>query len=523
MYAVKSIFLLLCLVLCSFLFSACTSGVPMSEDVPALTLPPNHTSYVAPIGDAALEYSAEFTLFLPRHDSDRLSGVPTEVMLSASKPIAESIVQALLLHEGDGIVSSIGRSVSLSLYGSNPVELSRDVATVNLAASALQLDRQAFYLACQAITDTLTHLPDIHYVNVLVMDKSLGLDIGGTLPTGTFSRSVGGDVASLYQQALSQRAGIDEELSPKELTAMTTLYFPLPGQDGVLSEARSITYDSQQPAQIVEKLLQELASGPKQLSLSPSMTLLRELLDDSPQVTEIQNGGGSLVTLHFSNTFDDMLDASQLTRASCLAALCYTITTFLPNVAGIHVYIGDEEIENVSLRGNRLSQLALLFENKVQLRSKYAAFLMDYCTLYFSDPTGQKLIASQRAVTYHQRQSPRSLLIELVKGPLPIDSVKDAHPLIAVDALKDSDLLGLSINGNTLVVNFSPAFIEAGMNLNPQEERLLVYGLVNTLSVISRIQRVCFFVSGDPPSGFTGEIYWEGDFYKNLGLVQNIR
>lgn len=502
--------------------SGCTGGIPLQEETPTTTLPPSAVQYVAPIGDASLEYTAEATLFLPRHDSSRLLAITENVVFSATRPQAESVVRALLTHEGNGMVTPVGGNVRLSLYGANPVEVSRDVVTVNLAASALQLDRKAFYLACQAISDTLTRLTDIHYVNLLVMDRQIGLDIASTLPTGTFSRSVGEDIGAVYEQALSQRVSANESAATKQLTSMATLYFPLQGHDGVMPEVRSITFGSQQPSSMVQRLLQELSTGPQQLTGSPALPLLADLLTAAPTVGNAPDGGGQVITLRFSSTFDDMLSAFQLTRANCMASLCYTLTTFIPDAIGLCVYIGDELVQSVPLSGLSPTQPAILFSNGVQRRAEYSTFLLNHCTLYFANDAKQTLVSVQRAVPYYQTTNPRALLLELAKGPQPQDSRQDTAPIMETGAISDSDMLGFSLSGNTLLVNFATTFGLLGKDISPQEDRLLAYGLVNTLSALPRIQRVCFFVSGDLPMDFTGEIYWAGDFYKNFGLMETL-
>lgn len=519
MTGVRRASLMVWLLLACLLLSSCTGGsIPVRSDTaPTLTLPPSSVRYVAPIGDAALEYTAQVALYLPRHDGTRLVSITDEVALSAARPHAESIVRALLSHEGNGAAMSLGGGVRLALYGANPVEVSRDVVTVNLAASALQLDRKSLYLTCQAITNTLTGLNGIHYVNVLVMDKQVGLDIAGILPMGTFSRSAGADIGAVFDQVLSQRVGMNENPATTRLSSMVTLYFPLPGEDGILPEVRAVSFDSQRPADMALRLLQEMTAGPQQVTASPALPLLADLLTEAPQISD--EAGGTVVSLRFAHNFDDMLATFGLTRANTLAAICYTFTTFLPDVVGIRVTIGDETLQNVRLGHSRTGDVAVLFQNAIQCRSDYAVFLLDLCTLYFADVSGQKLVAVQRPIPYYLTTQPRALVLELAKGPLPGDSVQSAQPIMPLGALRDSDMLGFSLNGNTLLVNFAPHFNEIGQGITPQQDRLLAYGLVNTLACIPRIQSVCFFVSGESPGNFSDEIQWTGDFYENPGLV----
>jgi len=491
-----------------------------SKTDPLATLPPGAVSYAPPIGDAALEYKAEAILYLPAANGSRLISITEDVLFFTARPQAESLVRALLIHPGNDTVSSLGGEIQLSLYGVNPVEVSRDVVTVNLAASALQMDHKSYYLICQAITNTLTTLPGIHYVNFLVMDRHIGLDIASTLPAGAFSRSIGVDVGTVYEQLLSQRAGIEENATEKRLSAMVALYFPIVGIEGLLPEVRNITFDSQALTDMAIRLLEELGKGPQQKGYSPPLPLLSELLLEAPSISEASEGGGRFLTLRFDSNLDSMLTAFSLTRAQSMASLCYTLTTFLPGVTGVRAYIGDGLLYNVKLDA-RSAQIALLFDNAIQRRGDYAAFVMDICTLYLASADGQKLIPVQRAIPYFQTTNPRALLLELAKGPLSSDLTQNALPIMPRGSLKDADILGFSLVGDALVVHCSQAFEQVGRGMDGGQERLLVYGMVNTLCSLNLIHRVCFFVAGDSPADFSGEIYWAGYFYANMGLVQN--
>ena len=498
----------------ALLTSCAGNGIPLQTEV-TTTLPPAQNNFVAPIGDAALEYVAPTTLYLPRHDGARLTTVTTDVTYSAARPHAESVVRALLGYAGDGVASGVGGDTKLSLYGANPVEISNGVATVNLAASALQLDRKEYYVACQCIANTLTELDDVQSVNVQVMDKQIGLDIASTLPTGAFSRSFGDDAGAVYEQTLTQRAASDEDATEKRLTAAVTLYFPMTIDDGVMPETRSISFTGQLPSDMIAGILAEMALGAQAVEHSPALPLLADLLTEAPAVTEPSDGSGQIVTLRFAYNFDDMLEAFGYTRASCMAALCYTLCTFLPNVAGVTVHVGDERVDELALADGT----TLTLKDGVQRRADFAASLLANCTLYLA--RGGKLAQVRRPVYYYQAANPRALLLELAKGPRDGDSVTDAEPVMPVNALRDADMLGLSLSGGTLLVNFAKTFENLGEGFTGAQDRLLAYALVNTLACNDRVKAVRFFVTGEPPKGFTDEIYWAGDFYRNLGLAEN--
>ena len=495
--------------------SACvSSGVPTREDV-SYALPEVQAAYHAPIGDAKLEYLQPAIFYLPRHDGNRLIAVTDTVTLSEGRLLAENIVRLLLEQSGSAIASPLGGDVKLSLYGANPVEVSGDVATVNLAASALQLDRKTLFLISRAITNTLTELDSIQYVNTLVMDKKLGLDLASTLPVGAMTRSMGEDIGALYEQQLSGRVQAGENAAGKHLTATATLYFPLSVINGIMAEARNITFFSMDPADMAVALLEEIAVGAAVVQGSPAMPLLADYLTEAPIFSQPADIGGSLITLRFSYLLDDMLNTLGVSRASCVAAMCYTLTTFLPNIAGIEVYIDGDRVEHAMLGGTN----GILFDDGIMRRSDFAALLLDNCTLYFADEAGQKLVTVARPIPFYQTGNPRALLNALFKGPLAMDSVPNAKAVFPADSIKDSDIIGISLSGDMLLVNFSNTFLKAGQALTAQEDRLLAYALTNTLLHATKAKRISFFAGSSQIGGFTDEISWKGTFLYNVGIV----
>lgn len=496
---------------CTLLAGCAPVGLPITDDEPAVTLPPAEVSFLAPIGDASLEYTAPATLYLPRHDGMGLTTVESEVSFSPTRSDAESLARALLAHAGDGNASPVGGSVRLSLYGVNPVEVSRNVATVNLAANALQLSRDALYLACQAIANTLATLPEIEWVNFLVVDRPVGLDIANTLPMGAFLATTAQDIGAAYEQLLSRRVDSGSDASLKPLTSNVTLYFPVSGMDGVVSEVRSVSFSDQVFSNMVVAILRELAQGPTGEIDSPALPLLGDLLTADPVLVNSESTGGSVIELEFAYNLDDMLEAYGLTRAQSMASLCYTLCTFFPNVSGIRVSINDTPVSQLQLEEDQ--DVSISFAENVLLRTDFSTLLYDYCTLYFADTDGQHLREVRRPVPYTQRMSPRTLLIELARGPKAYDSVDGLTAVMPAGAIQDTDILGLALSEGTMLVNFAPSFENVGAGMDETQERLLVYAMVNTLCAGTKADSVCFFRGGAQFDGFSGKIYWRGLFY----------
>lgn len=504
----RLIAVLVCLV---FLLSGCTSiGLPITDIHPSVTLPPAEINYVAPIGDAALEYKDTATLYLPSRDGISLVSLETELSFSLVRPVPETIIRALIAHGGNRDATPLGGNVRLSLYGANPVEISRNVATVNLSASALQLDREELYIVCQAIANTLTELDEISYVNVLVVDKPVGLDISNTLPMGALESNFAQDLGAVYEQLLSRRVTTEQAASSTPLLANIALYFPLLNSDGLICEERTLSFENQHMPDMVVAILRELASGPADSSIvSTELPLLADLLISPPKVIQNHPAGGQIISLDFTHNLDDMLDAYGVTRKQCTASLCYTLSSFFPNVSGIILSINGTAINEMMLTDESATRLT---EDHVFLRSAFASLIYDYCTIYFVDEETQMPTPSRRAIPYHQCTNPRVLLCELAKGPLPGDSRPELAPVMEKNAITDTTILGFAIKDKTLLTNFAPSFAKLGTDLTGAEERLLAYSLVNTLCMNEQVQAVCFYQSGSQFESFSGEIYWSGLF-----------
>ena len=506
----KRIFLSAGLVALCFCLCGCTSaGLPITDAVPSVTLPPAEISFVAPIGDAALEYTEETVLHLPSHDGISLTKVPVQVAYSPARPKAESLVRTLLSHSSGTEAASLGGDVRLSLYGKSPVEVSRDVVTVNLSASALQLDREAFYIVCQSIANTLTELEDIRAVNILVVDKAVGLDIANTLPVGALQRSTAQDLGAVYRQLMSRRVESTDSAAQKPFSANVTLYFPLAGTDGMVSEVRTMSFENQLLHDMVTHILRELAAGPAQEGIgSPALPLLGDLLTSTPTLTASDETGGTILSLDFAHNLYDMLEAYQITKEQSMASLCYTFCTFLPNLSGINVSINGTPVESRYWTEDVEDETP-----NVLLRAQCWDRLYNYCTLYFVSEDEKTLVPSQRPIACFHSSNPRHLLRELSRGPQTYDSQPALLPVMPKDALRDTDMLGFALSGETILANFAPTFKKVLQAMEGPEEQLFAYSLVNTLCMEERIKNVCFFQSGNQLDTFSGSIYWAGLFY----------
>jgi spore germination protein GerM len=75
------------------------------------------------------------------------------------------------------------------------------------------------------------------------------------------------------------------------------------------------------------------------------------------------------------------------------------------------------------------------------------------------------------------------------------------------------------VQGDSIFVNVSDAFQKACEGLSVDEERNMVYCMVNTLTEIDAIDRVCFYVNGKQKP-LAGGLSMAGEFFRHPGIIR---
>lgn len=495
---------MLCLMLCALLLVGCTSAPQESAaPLPRATLPAVASGYSAPIGDAGLSYESIAALCLPSRDGQQLLTFYETLTFSYSLHPAETILRALLAHEGNSRVRSCGGNAALALVGSDPVEVAGGVATVNLSASALQLSQQDFYTACLSITATLTALEDVNYVNVLVAGHAVAMDAAGYLPMGSLTAQPGQELPVLWEQLTARRTPVGEKPTAMPLTAAAALYFPLADGSGIIPETRRLTFTGQHPQQLVLGLLEALSAGADTLSSTADFPDLTALMAAAPEITDL-NSGGRRVTLAFSSDLRSWLTAAGADPACAYAAIVHTLTTFIPSLEQVCILTGDRAVTAVQ----HPEHGSLLFSGGIQKRADYSGYLMAQAAVCHASEN--QLVLHTTALPYRSVRSPRTLLLTLA------DSPETCTVLPA--GLTDADILGLSVSGDTLLINLSARYAdiirESGM-----DQRMMAYAIVNTMCSGLGVRRVRFFFSSSETESLGSSLVWSGEFLENPGMV----
>lgn len=128
------------------------------------------------------------------------------------------------------------------------------------------------------------------------------------------------------------------------------------------------------------------------------------------------------------------------------------------------------------------------------------------------------LAGVNRPVPLKQSLQPRALIRQLLEGPQRADA-KEGLTGAFPEGLSDADVIGLQIVDDVMLINVSQTFADACAQLTAQQERNVIYTIVNTMTELSQVRRVCFFVNGKQVEALAGTMEMRGYFVRNPGII----
>ena len=498
-----------CLMCACLLFGGCAAREP--APTAGVTLPPVNIRRAAPENDTDQQYKQSVLIYLPSLDGTRLIALPETVTVSAARSRARALCELLLTHPGTEDTQPFGTAENpLGLADTDAVEVSGNAATVSLGASALRLSHEELFTLGQALANTLCQFGDVDYVNVLIAGVQPGLNVASTLPAGSFQNNTREDLATLWARASAPRTS-------ERRSFAATLHYPAPSGKGILSEARTLSFSASDLPGMAVTLLQALSAGADHLPGLPRCPDLRTMLRRDPTLNE--TGGLRRLQLNFKEDFNSALINAGITRSVMVASLVCTMTTFLPGLDGVEILIGNEQVTSLTPSGTYVGVGETLeFSEGLMRRRDFATFLLAQCTLYFANSQG-KLVRVSRPVPFYEAFNARTLIDQLMLGPQPFDSVSGVSPVLP-QGLREADLLGVAFGGNTLTLNFSTQLSALSQGMDGDQERIMIYSLVNTLCELPGVKKVSIFVMGEQPDTLAGSVFLPGDFMPNYNLIQ---
>ena len=484
----------------ALLLSGCVSQISEREMVD-LSLIEIETVVQAPQQDGAQAREEWFTLYFLDQDGVTLRPVTRRVSVQGGVSRAKAALDALLagpLESERGVMwPDLGASRSDRL-----LEVSCGVATVDLNAHARTLAQQTLYAVRLAIANTLTEFSEISHVNVLVGGREEGLDLSATLPVGTLTHADDPDVSARYSRLHEQR------LSSEGVTLLTTLYFPSADGKWILPEVRHIAYAQVSPIEYLYTLLGELGKGASRPRCEFPAPL--EFIEEMPEIVRTEDGYLA-IELCFDRQLEEELARGGMSLGVYLAMLSDTLMGFVPGVEGLKVSIGDEDIVKLSQERTGDGR-EIVFEHGLATRNDFVGFTGAPVTLYVAE--GDGLVAAPHVMEQSRADDARARLEALI-------ALDDGDAFALAGKLDDQDVLAVYAGTDVISVNLSGDFRTQMEALSPEQERAVVYAMVNTLTQGAEASSVAFFFEGEQVSTLAGALEMRGTFVRNPGMVVN--
>lgn len=498
----------LVLLMCLLLLTGCVSNVtPITATV---TLPPPQRG-TAPLTDSTQAVRGMYPMYFPGRDGTLLAQL-MQVDLSTADSEEEAVVRTFLTYASNPAFSYLTSGVGLGLNGANSVEVAGTVCTVNLSSSALQLDYQQRYTLFLSLAATLSQLGNIRFVNVLVADQAVGLDISGNLPAGSITAHPGETLTSLWEQMDARRTPLGADASQHAFSCAVSLYFPTIDNRGVLPETRNLTFAGQTPAQYAAGLLIALSQGAQYTkSAAIQMPNLPALLVSTPALSELADGN-RLLTLRFSDGLLPSIEACGISPMVFTASLVTTMTTFIPSISAVRIYSGEALL---TVKPSGANEEAGAVDGFLR-RRQYLSLLREEATIYLSQ--GERLVSVQRTLPAGSGKDPRQLLGLVIAGATEAEMAAGITSPLPM-GMDNTDILAYEVEQDALLLNLSPRFERLIRQRGSSGEQLLCYSMVATLCKPLGLHRVQFFWNGETIETLGGNLYWGGDFLLNEGLI----
>ena len=271
--------------------------------------------------------------------------------------------------------------------------------------------------------------------------------------------------------------------------------------DSQMTELAREDYQTPQSKENTEALARELLNEMR----TSEDAGYKSALGEDVEITDVQCKESQL-SVYFSATYNERNGTEEiLSRAAIVKTLC--------GIKGIDYVAFYVEDQPLMISGNAVGMMnADSFLTDLDRQKEGKTKIM---TLYFSDKSGEYLVATQTSVNYISAAPLARLLVEyLIEGEetIPRTSKKDdVIPTVPASTV----LNNLTIRDNVCYLDVSKGINELMEGIRSE---VVVYSIVNTLCELPNVNRVQITVDGEPQEKY-GEM--EG-FHLMLGRKLDI-
>lgn len=486
--------------ICACILSGCVPlSVNLQRDDQPISLPvPTARSYEPAVGDSVSGSIENVYLYYLSQDQRRLISSRYTLSVEAGNSAPEKAVQTLLNEP----TSSEVRSVFPQGTQLKGLAISGNVAVVDLSIEARNVESEQQLLWMRAsLTHTLTQLDDIEYVQMLINGENeslLGLPMGADTAGET-------DMSSEWALVSSE----EERMSDSEASTERIVVAYYPSRDGsfVAPVAKTVEITADDFVTPVVKALTEQPEDCPALRAAFPQSVRSSLRQW--EIVENESGRRTL-HLAFDSNLIASLEREGLSAWQLYASLTYTLTGFVPNIAGLVVRIGDGQLNRVERDGRQV-----VFPDGEMSRSLYPDAVGRQVKIYLTCTEGG-LIELTRVMDQKSATSPRALLNELFDGPA---SWEEKAARVFPDGVSIDDILGIRVLDSTAFVNLSANMYRCCQGLTAQQERSLIYSIVNTLTGLERVAAVQFQLEGETVDTLVSDLFLRGPLLRNPGII----
>ena len=481
--------------------SACGRDVQSATESVSIALPePDEIQQRQILGDSSASNSLEVTLYCATDGSPELSSV-TRVLHTRENesPLHAALLELLNATPGGGALLVGSAEAQLT-----DVEFGCGVATVRLALDAgVNRSDQDYLLLYASIANTLLGMDGVQAVNLLAGDQSISVC---ALPTGAIVRPEENTAAAYAQiQAESERflSGGASTLARSAL-----LYFPSEDGSYLLPEVRSLSFSNSDYALA---LIEALKSGPRARSCCfAAMPGNLELLAAAPKLIA-SDAGERVLEVEFTSMLPSYLAMAGVEPWQLYGSLALTLLSFIPDLSALRISIDGVYVTECAMPDHRRTQ----FADGLMRRDDYAFLIGSSARLYFAREDNT-LAAVECAVSQSASASAGSILSEMISAG---DSGREGLSSVFPEGIRPEDILGVRVEDRTAIVNLSGNFYARCQTLNADEERALIYGMINALAELNDVGAVSFLVEGRQVDSLSQGIYLKRPLMPNPGLV----
>jgi len=453
------------------------------------------------IGERTGDYYAEVKLYYESGNGMELTGITRNVYVPAGGSLVNAALYELFaLGDDQDFISAMPGDASI-----RSIQFGCGVVTVDLTVNMAGLKDEGELVAMyMAVANTLAGIDGVEYVNILINSRSESIC---TLPVGALSydETAASTRWSMLQAEYDNFNASDNDFS---MTRDVVLYFPSVNGQWILPEVRRITFSD---TSYIEQLLSALMDGPEWGSAySGFISSGANILANMPSVYVAANGE-RILEIPFSGIVRDYLILQDIPEWQFAASVVMTMTSFVPEIDAVKISMDGEVVTKLNIKGNFKT-----FDDGIMKRDTFNMYVGSVSTLYFCGESGE-LCAVQRAMSSGRALSPYAIMTQLIAGP----SSTDVDAIRTMPAgVTSGDLLGVSVADGIATVNMSADFYRLCQTLSPEEERNLVYSIVNTLCELPDVYAVSFRIEGERVDTLAGTIYIFDYLLPNPGIIQ---